>query len=193
MPTTIRRCAIFVAGLCVIGFFLATYLSGETSTADLWLSLVAGLAVLVAVFFPTIRPHLLPDAPKCGTLPMPSGCSPIQQQLGERLVAWIHFSFAAVFILSLSAICFVFASPRRPQPESAGVAAFLRAFGWVILGAVAWAIVGGFLKVTIWELTPLYVAEVISVWAFGAAWLLKARDLNLDPPFIDGTGSPLCR
>jgi hypothetical protein len=26
-------------------------------------------------------------------------------------------------------------------------------------------------------LTPLYVAEVASVWAFGLAWLLKARDL----------------
>ena len=41
--------------------------------------------------------------------------------------------------------------------------------GWVILGAVAWA--------AIWELTPLYVGEVISVWAFGGAWLLKSRDL----------------
>jgi hypothetical protein len=28
-----------------------------------------------------------------------------------------------------------------------------------------------------WELTPLYLGEVISVWAFGVAWLLKARDL----------------
>jgi len=41
--------------------------------------------------------------------------------------------------------------------------------GWVILGAVAWA--------AIWELTPLYVGAVISVWAFGVAWLLKSRDL----------------
>jgi MFS family permease len=139
---------------------------------------VAGLAVLVVVFFPTMRPHLLADAPKCGVLPVPSGCSPIQQQLGERLVAWIHFIFAAVFILSLAAICFVFASPKRPQPESGGVATSLLACGWIILGAVAWAIVGGYLKVTIWELTPLYMAEVISVWAFGAAWLLKARDLK---------------
>jgi hypothetical protein len=48
----------------------------------------------------------------------------------------------------------------------------------VILGAVAWAIIGRFFKVTIWELTPLYLAEVISVWAFGVAWLLKARTLK---------------
>ena len=54
----------------------------------------------------------------------------------------------------------------------------------MILGAVAWVILGGLLNVTIWELTPLYLGEVISVWAFGVAWLLKARDLwkALGPP-----------
>jgi hypothetical protein len=166
---------IFVAGLCVTGFFLATYLSGETKTADFRLSLVAGVAVLGVVFFPTMRPNLLPDAPTCGTTPIPEGCSPIQQQLGERLVAGIHFTFAAVFILSLAWLCFVFADPKR---EDARMARILRSCGWIILGAVSWVIVGGLLDVTIWELTPLYLGEVISVWAFGAAWLLKARDLK---------------
>jgi hypothetical protein len=47
----------------------------------------------------------------------------------------------------------------------------------VILGAVALAIVGAIWKFTIWELTPLYMAEVTSVWAFGVAWLLKSRAL----------------
>src|SRR5690606_17836487 len=37
---------IFVAGLCVIGFLLATYLSGQVRTWDFWLSLVAGVAVV---------------------------------------------------------------------------------------------------------------------------------------------------
>jgi hypothetical protein len=54
----------------------------------------------------------------------------------------------------------------------------LRFCGWVIVGAVAWAAIGGLLKFTIWELTPLYLAEVISVWAFAAAWLLKARTIR---------------
>ena len=169
---------IFVAGLCVIGFFLATYLSGEGRSKDYWLSLVAGLAVLGVVFFPTTRPHLLPEAPRCGVTPMPDGCSPIQQQFGETTIAGIHFTFALIFILSLAAICFVFASPDREVPEPPTMQAILRTCGWVILGAVLWAIIGKFLKVTIWELTPLYVAEVISVWAFGVAWLLKARTLK---------------
>jgi hypothetical protein len=174
---------IFVAGLCVTGFFLATYMAG-TKTRDFWLSLVAGLAVIGVVFFPTMRPHLLPGAPRCGVTPMPDGCSSIQQQLGERLAASIHFTFAAIFILSLAAMCFfVFAKgekDRSKRPEMATrawTATVVRLCGWVILGAVAWAIVGGLLDATIWELTPLYLGEVISVWAFGVAWLLKARDL----------------
>ena len=181
---------IFVASLCVTGFFLATYMAG-TRRPSFWLSLVAGLAVIGVVFFPTMRPHLLPDAPRCGVTPMPDGCSSIQQQLGERLVASIHFTFAVTFILSLAAMCFfVFAEgekDRSKRPEMATkpwMATIQKACGWVILGAVAWVILGGLLNVTIWELTPLYLGEVISVWAFGVAWLLKARDLwkALGPP-----------
>ena len=80
---------IFVAGLCVTGFLLATYMSGR-SDQDPWYRLVAGVAVLGVVFFPTSRPHLLEDAPRCGITPMPEGCSPIHQQFGETLVAGIH-------------------------------------------------------------------------------------------------------
>lgn len=180
--TTMRD--IFVAGLCVTGFLLATYMSGQTNTRDFWLSLVAGVAVLGVVFFPTSRPDLLENAPRCGTTPMPAGCSPVQQQLGERLVAGIHFTCAAVFILSLAWICFLFARREEEHKHAAGMATTLRICGIVIIVAVAWAIVGGLLKITVWELTPLYVGEVLSVWAFGVAWLLKARDLRkaLAPP-----------
>jgi hypothetical protein len=78
---------------------------------------------------------------------------------------------------------FLFA-PREEHKDAAGMATTLRICGIVIIAAVAWAIVGGLLKVTVWELTPLYVGEVLSVWAFGVAWLLKARDLRkaLSPP-----------
>ena len=49
---------VFVSGLCVIGFLLATYMAGEFRTWDFWASLIAGLAVLGVVFFPTSRPGL---------------------------------------------------------------------------------------------------------------------------------------
>jgi hypothetical protein len=174
---------IFVAALCVTGFFLATYMAGR-SNHDFWLSFVAGVAVLGVVFFPTMRPHLPPDAPRCGATPSPQGCSFTQQLLGERPVAWIHFALAVIFILSLAAMCFfVFAKgekERSEKPEMATaprMATIVSACGWAILGAVAWVAIGGLLKVTVWELTPLYVGELISVWAFGFAWLVKARDL----------------
>jgi hypothetical protein len=182
---------IFVAALCIIGFFLMTYLSGERRTLGFWLSLVAGMAVLGVAFFPKTRPSLPPGAPECGTLPMPEGCSPIQQVLGEQLVAQIHFVCAAVFILILAAICFlVFAKgeeqrskdPRWGTPP--WMATVIRICGGVILLAVLWVAASQFLELTIGPLTPLYLAEVVSVWAFGVAWLLKARDLMQVIPIL---------
>ena len=49
--------------------------------------------------------------------------------------------------------------------------------GTVIVLAVVWVGVGGLLHADIWELTPLYVGEVVSVWAFGVAWLFASWDL----------------
>ena len=182
---------VFVAGLCVTGFFLGTYMAGQ-SNKDFWWSLVAGVAVIGVVFFPTQRPQLLDTAPRCGVTPPPAGCSPVQQWLGENLVATLHFAFAAIFILSLARIGFLFAkrekelekdaerqsSPIRILSSRTARAQILYACSWVIVGAVGLAIVGATIwKFTIWELTPLYLAEVASVWAFGVAWLLKSRAL----------------
>jgi len=168
---------IFVAGLCVIGFLLATYLSGQVRTWDFWLSLVAGVAVVAVVFFPTSRPGLAPGDPRCGATPVPAGCSPVQQRLGESLVAGIHFACAVVFILSLAAIAFLFAYRARQYEHNRAVAAVQRVCGWVIIAAVVGAVVGELAAVRIWELTPLYLAEVASVWAFGTSWLLQGRAL----------------
>ena len=49
--------------------------------------------------------------------------------------------------------------------------------GWLILAAVAWAVVGSLLDLATWRLTPLYCGEVVAVWSFGVAWVLKGRDL----------------
>ena len=66
---------IFVGGLCVIGFLLATYMAGEPATLDFWASLIAGVAVLGVVFFLTMRSGLPAGAPACGSVPEPAGCS----------------------------------------------------------------------------------------------------------------------
>lgn len=168
---------IFVGGLCVIGFLLITYMSGLTRTWDFWLSLVAGVALILVVFFPTNRPGLSPDAPLCGTTPEPQGCSPVQQQFGEDLVAGIHFTSAIVFILCLAWISFLFAR-REKKYRSQPMARVQRVCGWAIVGAVAWVILGELMEIEIGKLTPLYLGEVISIWAFGVSWLLKGLDLR---------------
>lgn len=168
---------IFVGGLCVIGFLLASYMAGQNKRTDYTLSLVAGVAVIGVALFPTSRPGLAADAPRCGTMPAPSGCTPVQQWLGETLAASVHFSFAAVFILCLAAICFYFANHEvnRPDGGSARAARLQRSCGVVILAAVGWVGLGGILGATIWELTPLYLGEVVSVWAFALSWLVNGR------------------
>jgi hypothetical protein len=109
---------IFVGGLCVIGFLLATYLSGEARTVDFWASLIAGVAVLGVVFFPTTRTGLPAGAPACGSEPEPPGCSFVEQTLGEHQTAVIHAVCAIVFILFLAVMSFLFATSEvLPQSE----------------------------------------------------------------------------
>ncbi len=90
-------------------------MAGQRSTWDYWLSLIAGVAVLGVAFLPTQRPGLVDAVPLCGpnSKPDPQGCTQLQQAFGESLVATIHYISAAVFILSLAAICFVFARREK--------------------------------------------------------------------------------
>lgn len=174
---------IFVGGLCVIGFLLATYMAGEPRTWDFVASLVAGIAVLGVVFFPTSRSDLPPGAPACGSQPEPPGCSPVEQALGEHTTAQIHAGFAIAFIVCLAVMSFLFATsevrsrterhpaPGQPEPSVCrnSILFLIHALcGLVILLAGAWA----FLGMNIGELTRLYVGEVASVWAFGLSWLV---------------------
>lgn len=182
---------LFVGTLCVIGILLITYLAGQPDTKDFWLSFVAGIAVLLVVAFPTSRPGLGDDDPRCGVVPVPDGCAPVQQRLGEVPTAVVHYVAAAVFILSLALLCFLFASREQRYLGNVGLARFLRTCGWTIVAAIVWIGVGTWLGLTFWRLTPLYIGEVVAVWAFGLAWLVKSRHLwrALDtPPEEDDAG-----
>lgn len=167
---------IFVGALCVTGFLLITYMAGHRRLWDYWLSTIAGVAVLGVALLPTTRPNI-DETGACGSVPTPpAGCTPLQQVLGERALGAIHLFSAAVFILSLAALCFVFAK-REEKHNSAAHARFDRACGTAILLAVAWVVLGLFVEVKIFGLTHLYVGEVVSVLSFGACWIHKARDL----------------
>jgi hypothetical protein len=100
------------------------------------------------------------------------------EALGEALTARIHAVSAAVFILCLAAISFLFAHREKKYNHRDLRQRFHFFCGVTILLAVAWALIGGALKINIGELTPLYVGEIISVWAFGASWFVKGKDLR---------------
>ena len=170
---------VLVGTLSVVGVLLMTYLASQPETRDFWLSLVAGIAVLVVAFVPTARPGVPAGAPACGTDPSPAGCVAVQQALGETAAATVHFLAAGVFVLSLAALCFVFARREQVHAHQPGPARFLRACGWTILAAVGWILLGRVVDLEVSGLTALYVGEVVAVWAFGAAWLAKGRDLWL--------------
>ncbi|HEU5037351.1 MAG TPA: hypothetical protein VFT70_10115 [Nocardioides sp.] len=154
---------LFVGALCITGCLLLTYLAAQPRTWDYWLSTVAGVAVLGVALLPTSRPDMYGGPP-----------TPLQERWGEQTVATIHFTCAAVFILSLAALCFVFA--HRDQ-RYGGRPRLHRACGIAILAAVAWVALGLAVDLSIGWLTSLYLGEVVSVWAFGTSWLVKGFDL----------------
>ena len=176
---------VFVGGLCVIGFLLATYMAGEARTWDFWASLIAGLAVLGVVFFPTTRSGLPAGAPACGSVPEPSGCSAVEQTLGEHQTAVIHGACAIVFILFLAVMSFLFAtsevlsSKDRPRgPGRSGGQGLFQEPGAVLDSHLLHAGHPGRRGMGILraqasgQLTPLYIGEVASVWAFALSWIL---------------------
>ena len=93
---------------------------------------------------------------------------------------------AVLRILSLAALCFVFAA--RDRRWGGGHPALHRACGVVILVAVAWAVAGFVVDLDLGWLTALYAGEVASVWAFGLSWLVKGSDL-LGRPLLTRRGS----
>jgi len=175
---------LFVAGLASIGLLLILYLAGQWRRWDCLLSTVAGVALLGVVFFPTTRPGKVIPAKDvvpqiaCGQQPTPTDCAPVQTWLGEAVTAGIHFSCAFVFIASLAALSFIFARRMATYEPANPFRHVQTACGWLIIAAPAWVAIGHFANIEIFGLTPLYVAEVISVWAFATSWLLKGLSLK---------------
>jgi hypothetical protein len=172
----------FVGGLCVIGFMLATYMGGEPRSWDFWVSLLAGIAVLGVVFFPTSRPPDQASSGACGS-PTAIGCSAVESTLGEHQTALIHAACAIVFIICLAVMSFLFGlaevaadndrattsgQPERGRFWNPVLFWTYSALALVILAAGAWAFWGAQLG----DLKPLYIGEVAAVWAFGVSWLL---------------------
>jgi hypothetical protein len=161
---------LFVGTLSAIGVFLITYKVAEVNL-DNTLSLLAGLAVLVVALFPTGRPIDL------------VGLTPLQDRLGESVVAGIHFTAAGVFILSLAAISYYFGKREGARPPIAGRRSprFWQTYHWICAGTIAaafvWSAVTG---LSDWGPSrSLLYGEAVAVWAFAASWLWKGLELDM--------------
>jgi hypothetical protein len=172
---------LFVGSLCVIGVLLLTYMAGQKATVDFVFSTVAGVTVLGAVFFPTNRPDIPATEPLCGpnTKPEPPSCSPIESTFGEHQVAIIHAICAILFIASLFVICLAFAHRERVDRGKPGWALVHYICAGAMALAAAWWGIGTWLSIDIFTLQPLYICEVLSVWAFAVSWFLKGDALRL--------------
>lgn len=166
---------LFVGALCATAVFLLTYKVVEKNL-DNTLSLVAGLAVLGVALFPT------------GTPSDDIAFSPLQDRLSEGLVEGIHFVSAAIFLVSLAVLCVFFGVREGKRPVQKGQhrsPAFWRRYHWTCAGVI------GASLIFILALAPagqpsktLLIGEAISVWAFGASWLMKGLELDI----LRGTG-----
>jgi hypothetical protein len=160
---------LFVGTLSATAIFLVTYKVADR-TLDNTLSTLAGVAVLVVALFPTGLP---PDVTEL---------TPLQDLVGESVVEVVHFGAAAVFIVSLAAISFTFGvrEGTRPPRDGARSPAFWRRYHWACAGAIAVALVW----IVVTELfggppNSLLYGEAVSVWAFGASWLMKGLELDI--------------
>jgi hypothetical protein len=166
---------VFVGSLCATGVFLIAYKVFEHNL-DNTLSLLAGIAVFVVSLFPT-------GLPSNSDTPL----TPLQQRFGEVKIEAIHYTSAAVFVISLAAMSYFFGvregnrSQVRDGERSRFSPTFWRWFHWGCAITIGLAIV--FIAIT--QLAgwlkgySLLIGEVVIVLAFGASWLAKGLELRV--------------
>jgi hypothetical protein len=157
----------FVGSLCAIGVGLFTYMGTRLGSFDNWVSTVAGACAIVVAFFPTNA-----VAGQTPTL--------LQDELGEVLVARIHFSFAGIFIALLGLMCLRFgigdgrrADRTELQRKTWRIVHFCCA-GAIWLSVLAVALV---LWTNISISHAILIGEVAAVMSFGLSWFFKGSEL----------------
>lgn len=155
---------VLVAGLCIVGFFLMTYQLLHYNWDNV-LSVIAGVAACFVAVFPTAGPSPL---------------TPIQELLGEACVSRIHLISAAVFILGLAAMSFLFGLRDGRRTDRACGGAFWRRFHWGCALAIVAAV--GHIVLTKWtgrgDEHAMFFGEAVATFAFGLSWLGKGLELD---------------
>lgn len=157
---------VFVAALAVIGVFLLTYMAFHYNWDNV-LSMVAGVAAVGTAMFPTDGGEVL---------------TPLQRELGESLVAAIHYTCAGVFILSLAAISWRFGTREHARPDRTANQQhrwwlYHRACAVTVVGAVAFIVLTQ--ATGVWDRYSILVGETVAALAFGLSWFVKGAELDV--------------
>jgi hypothetical protein len=156
---------VFVGVLWVIGVFLITYMSFHWNWDNV-ITILAGVAAIIVATCPT-------NAPAGGIQ------TPLQQKIGQGIVAHFHFGAAAVFVVLLAIMSFRFGRREDEIGRNRGWRILHGACGTVILAAVALLAVAEWAGVhTIGGLSVLLIVEVVTTVAFGISWLVKGGELS---------------
>jgi hypothetical protein len=162
---------VFVGVVAAIAVFLIAYKIAEAWSWDFVLSLVAGLAALVVVVFPTGKPEGFTEV------------TAVQRWVTETWAGRIHFGGAFVFIGLLAVISLLFGiqeGAREPRPGEKRSPSFW--MHWHVVLASAIAVAAGTLVVL--KLTDsgfrtyVFWGEFIAIVAFAVSWLSMGFDRN---------------
>ena len=168
---------VFVGAICSISLFLLCYTGYDIK--DRISSAIAGLAALGVAFFPTDNPSLVDENCHCV----------VRTTVGVGSTVNTHYSFAALFFLSLAYISYY----RFTKTEEKGKETkrkllrneVYRACGIVIIVAIALILIYSKLltldvKEQLRAYRPVFWLEWVSLFAFGFSWLVKGETLLKD-------------
>ncbi|WP_299303074.1 hypothetical protein [uncultured Litoreibacter sp.] len=161
---------IFVGIMFSIGTFLIVYegydRQPDETIADNWLATIAGISVFGVALFPNESPT--------GEI-----ASVVQQTVGVGLSPLFHYSCAFVFFYCMGHFCMFKFSKTSDKPRRK----IYRGCGWAIIFSCAGLFFGSIAKkmgppdvsAFIVDFDVIFWVEVVGVWAFSLAWLVKGR------------------
>lgn len=161
---------IYVGIMFSIGTFLLVYegydRQPDETIADNWLATIAGISVFGVALFPNESPT--------GEI-----ASVVQQTVGIGLSPLFHYTCAFVFFYCMGHFCLFKFSKTADKPRRK----IYRACGWAIVVSCAALFVGSIAKNVgspqvsgfVVSYDVIFWIEVLGVWAFSLAWLVKGR------------------
>lgn len=172
---------VFVGCLCAIAMFLFAYRGNRESAIDPWMSPLAGLFALGVAFFPTL-PECAANLPSC----------PSPEQTSE---ARVHYLSAAGLFIILAIFCLYsfqkFVGPILTRAQRVRSSLYYFCGGVIVLSIVGMLATLGVSETWKKAYKPIFYLEYAALVAFGVAWLIASKIVNV--PFLVDRGEALVR